>query len=153
MNRFRARTIAAIFLFGVVSSTTAQTRFVVTSDGNEVLDRQTGLTWLRCMVGAAMTQLGCTQTGQIYTHAEALTVAKQTGVWRLPNLKELTSIVDEARIHPSIDQTAFPDPSQVYCWSSTPGRVGGINAWAVDFSDGAFFEYPRTNFACVRLVR
>jgi Protein of unknown function (DUF1566) len=56
--------------------------------------------------------------------------------WRLPNIKELQSIVDEKRTNPAIDPTAFPNTPSEQFWtsSSVAGAISG--AWLVRFYDG-----------------
>ncbi|USD39365.1 DUF1566 domain-containing protein [Ferrimonas sp. SCSIO 43195] len=45
--------------------------------------------------------------------------------WRLPNIKELVSIVNYNEVNPSIEQTFFPNtPYKYYFWSST-SDIGG----------------------------
>lgn len=122
-------------------------RFVISPDGNEALDQATGLIWRRCMEGRVMSPSGCASTGTTLLtvrHGEALTQARQAGgSWRLPNIKELSSI--------PIDSIVFPDFQDTSCWSSTPSRFGGDSVWAA--TPGAFFTQPRSLLNCVRLVR
>jgi hypothetical protein len=73
--------------------------------------------------------------------------------WRLPNVRELQSIVDYGRVQPAIDPV-FGGWSSYY-WSSTSGARGPDDAWRVNFYwgyvllDGAHKDYPRY----VRAVR
>jgi hypothetical protein len=55
--------------------------------------------------------------------------------WRLPNVRELQSIVDYGRINPSIDPV-FGALSSFY-WSSTSFAAGPDFAWFVEFHDGS----------------
>ena len=57
--------------------------------------------------------------------------------WRMPDIKELTSITDLGRYGPAIDTDFFPNTSWGLHWSSTTSvgiYTGG--AWTVGFSDG-----------------
>lgn len=61
--------------------------------------------------------------------------------WRLPNVKELLSIVDYGRFNPSIDPIFGPTAGTIgrpRYWSSTSWAAyyPETNAWAVDFGDG-----------------
>jgi hypothetical protein len=62
--------------------------------------------------------------------------------WRLPNIRELQSIVDFGRFAPAIDPVfgAFSD----YYWSSTTFAIDNGSAWSVFFeygSDGALVSF------------
>lgn len=73
--------------------------------------------------------------------------------WRLPNVKELFSIVDPARQMPAIAKESFPASEPDWFWSSTT-RVaynGGVHT--VDFAVGhaRYDNKPEAHF--MRLVR
>jgi formylglycine-generating enzyme required for sulfatase activity len=73
--------------------------------------------------------------------------------WRLPTVKELQTLVDEARAMPAIDQTAFPKTARAEYWTSS--RVASFpgNAWTVSFAYGfdGFFDIGTTEHVrCVR---
>ncbi len=56
--------------------------------------------------------------------------------WRLPTIKELSTLVDESRINPSINTTFFPATRSAAYWSSTTfARHPGF-AWYVRFDSG-----------------
>jgi hypothetical protein len=59
--------------------------------------------------------------------------------WRLPNVNELTSLVDFNRNDPSIDTAYFPATVSDYYWSSTgiPNRVATDSAAIVSFRSGS----------------
>jgi len=67
------------------------------------------------------------------TNSEALDYAGHSD-WRLPNAKELMSIVDYGRFSPAIDPL-FTSQSDFY-WSSTTYAGFAISAWYVHFDDG-----------------
>ena len=105
-----------------------------------VTDNCTGLMWKQCSEG----QTGSDCTGDSagsYTwdaalsQCEGLTYAG-SGDWRLPNVKELVSIVNYGNVYPAIDQTYFPNTQSDYYWSSTTYADGPHNAWIVYFGDG-----------------
>lgn len=97
------------------------------ANGDEIIDKQTGLTWRRCAEGMVWQNKTCTgvATKMFWEHslAHARNVASQTGAtWRVPNAKELFSIVSVEHFNPSIDAKMFPNtPFDVSCfWTSTP---------------------------------
>jgi len=61
--------------------------------------------------------------------------------WRLPNIKELMSIVDYGTWLPSIDVVFFPNTAWSYYWSSTTAFPSTGSAWAVNFMDGSIDYY------------
>ena len=140
----------------------ADAPFTVSAHGTEVTDGRTGLVWRRCAEGMAANGGSCTGTASTFTHEQAMVRARDqatnTGVaWRLPNVKELASIVDRSKSNPAIDTVAFPATPNNWFWSSSPsvGRVYG--AWLVDFSVG-YVGYDvtsetRGDASYVRLVR
>lgn len=157
---------AAIFLLCVAAPAQAQTRFSYSADGSEVTDQSTRLTWRRCVEGMSWSGSGCTGTAGSFTHSQALVRAQAQTGWRLPNVKELASIVDDTRSNPAIDPNAFPDTPTENFWSTTP-QVGFPQlAWLVRFYDGLVSdyiltlnrnfltdEYGRTTVVRVRFVR
>ena len=71
--------------------------------------------------------------------------------WRLPNKKELLSIVDYGKYDPSID-TVFHKVSGNY-WSSTTPAYGTDRAWTVGFRTGltgSFYKFNDSHVRCVR---
>jgi hypothetical protein len=75
--------------------------------------------------------------------------------WRLPNRKELQSIVDRSRVDPAIDTNYFPDlgSSRWRDWSSSPYAYGADSAWILVFNDGSDRTNDKSNGNQVRLVR
>ena len=139
----------------------AQARYTYSTAGDEVTDTKTGLAWRRCSEGQTWSGTTCTGTAATYTHEQALAHAKaQAGAagWRLPNVKELASLVDKTRFDPAIDTTAFPATPPNRYWSSTPYAVYSGRAWYVYFlggavSSGSYDTGYRSYSYHVRLVR
>jgi hypothetical protein len=119
----------------------------------EVTDKRTGLTWKRCAEGQAWSGTACTGTVSTFAHQAALIYTKAQTGWRLPNAKELASLVDRGCIKPAIDSAAFPNTPADWFWSSSPD-VGYSNfAWNVYFYNGYVGSNDRDNSRHVRLVR
>lgn len=135
-------------------------RFMPRSSGSEVFDARTGLTWARCSVGQRWDSVTatCSGTASTYTHEGALQYVANMSGWRLPNRRELSSLVDRGCISPAIDSAAFPNvPSFANYWSSTPFLgYSSSYPWSIRLQDGALSpsSYARRNgYLNVRLVR
>lgn len=103
-------------------------------------DTATGLTWKRCMEGQTWDGTTCTGKVAIYTSAQAYTFTGNG--WRLPNIRELLSIVDETVSSPALDKTIFPNNSGPGVWSDSPSYAYNTSfAWGVDFKDGSTNNY------------
>lgn len=137
-------------------------RYTVSANGQEVTDNQTKLIWRRCAEGMDWDGTTCAGVAGTFTHEAALIRAKDQAVstaiaWRLPNVRELSSIVDRSRSNPAIDPAAFPATPVNVFWSASPlvGYASGY-AWGVDFGDGVVdlsYLNVRNSSNPVRLVR
>ncbi|NQU63691.1 MAG: DUF1566 domain-containing protein, partial [SAR324 cluster bacterium] len=75
------------------------------------------------------------------------------GDWRLPNPKELQSIVDYGSNGPSIDTTFFPGISPSYYWTATPRQANSNEAWFVNFTSGFVNYEDKSTPGYVRCIR
>ncbi|MDP3694499.1 MAG: DUF1566 domain-containing protein, partial [Desulfocapsaceae bacterium] len=127
-----------------------------------VTDRKTGLIWKKCMEG--LTGSNC-ESGNpaTFTWQAALHQPRRINSgpgfagyhdWRLPNVKELRSIVEEKCTAPAINLVRFPNtPNGWYImyWSSSPSTDS--SAWLVHFNNGYSDYLDRSSEHQVRLVR
>lgn len=104
-----------------------------------VTDNRTGLTWQR----------QSSEEPRTWNDAQALC----TGGWRLPNIRELESLVDFSAAQPAVDGVAFPGTPDTRFWSSTPNANPQGYAWVVDFKYGGSMYYPVSSTGWVRCVR
>jgi hypothetical protein len=124
----------------------------------------TGLIWKRCAEGQDWNGSTCTGSAATYTWEQAFqrAVAVNAGTqgwnasqtdWRVPNINELKSIVEEGCNTPAINATQFPATPASNFWSGSP--VAGFSdfAWGVYFFNGVGYWYGRNNAYHVRLVR
>jgi hypothetical protein len=120
--------------------TLAEGRFIVSPDGTEVTDSMTGLVWRRCAEGQTWkpgTQK-CKGTSTQFDWPTMLDYAGQhrAGGWRIPNIKELFSLVRIKGHFGHIDHRAFPNASGSFM-SSTPLQYAGeIDVQIVEFGSG-----------------
>ena len=136
-----------------IARTAPDSRYQLLNNGTEVKDTQTNLIWQRCSLGQTWNGSSCTGTAATYNWTNALQTAANIGNgWRLPNVKELDSLVEEACYNPSINETYFPNTISSYYWSSSPVANGSDSAWIVYFHLGYDYYY-KSNSYYVRLVR
>jgi hypothetical protein len=121
------------------------TSFTDNSDGT-VTDQKTGLMWQQA------TSSSMIDWEASLTYCEDLTLASQSD-WRLPNIKELGSIVDGSQSGPPIDTTAFPGAQSSNYWSSTTHVDYTSEAWNVDFNGGHAGYHSKSYGGYVRCVR
>ena len=145
-----------------ILATTPTNRFTINNDGT-VSDTKTGLIWKRCSEGQSGVdcRMGAAAT---YTWQGALQQAQSVNNnggfagyknWRLPNMKELDSIVEKQCNSPSINLIIFPKSQSDLYWSSSPYAGYSGYAWSIYFGNGgglADYSY-KDNYGFVRLVR
>jgi len=115
-------------------------RYSTASD--EATDKITGLTWKRCSAGTEYSDATgrCDGTPLRLSWVQAIHYAsaesKSSGkAWRVPNLKELDSLLDLTREARS-DYKTFPGLAAVPFWSSTAYSEQAAKAWCVQFGNG-----------------
>lgn len=143
-----------------ITANTPTTAFVDHGDGT-VTHAKTGLMWKKCAEG--LDGATCT-TGMATTHtwqaALQLVETLNNGGgfatyndWRVPNLKELHSIVERQCIGPAINAAIFPATASSQYWSASPYAGSDTQAWHVNFNSGLDFISGKDTSHYVRLVR
>ena len=131
-------------------------RYSYSADGSEATDSQTGLIWRRCIEGLTWNGTTCAGDRLLFNQLEAQERAKaKAGGWRLPSVKELSSIVDRSRISPAIDVVAFPGTPTSFSQTrtSTPNVTNVGSPMYIDFDDGFVGSSRHTSAYNVRLVK
>lgn len=136
-----------------------------------ITDNTTSLIWKKCSEGQIWNNVtnNCDGFANTYTWQGALQVAQVPvetfgqSDWRVPNIKELSSIVERRCIESAIDESFFPNtPSYIdeiytaspYAWSSTV-TIGNL-VWYISFDDGEDYTTSQDGSGFdhhVRLVR
>lgn len=136
---------------------TKPTSIYIDHGDGTISDIQTGLMWQKCSLG--LTGSDCTiDSAQTYSWQAALAIANaNTGSsyddWRLPNAKELESLVESACNNTAINEAVFPNTLNGSYWSSSPHASTFGTAWSVTFSHGGVTHASKDSFLYVRLVR
>lgn len=130
-------------------------RFVDNGDGT-VTDHCTGLMWQKDTADVNGDGQVRNDGSDVVSWCDALAYCEKLSFaghddWRLPNVRELQSIVDYGRFGPSIDPV-FGAFSILY-WSSTSVADGPDPAWGVGFFDGFVDNFGKGNLSFVRAVR
>jgi len=133
-----------------------QMAYIDNGDGT-VTDKYTGLMWKKC--SEPDTTTNCSGAPNTYTWASA--IAQCRGLtyagysdWRLPNIKELFSLVKyEGSSGPYIDTTYFPSTVSNYYWTSTTYSPNTTYAMIVGFNGGFVSNSAKSNYYYVRCVR
>ncbi|MGV8835055.1 DUF1566 domain-containing protein [Cellvibrio sp. UBA7671] len=128
---------------------------------NVVIDNRTGLMWTTCIDG--LNGERCESgTPTLFTWGEALLrtaeINENEGLanhkdWRLPNIRELTTLIDIQCLKPSIDMESFPNTPASHTWSSSPYHTLTFYSWYIDFATGETNTDDRLNKKVIRLVR
>jgi len=148
-----------------IESTSPIEKFLDNGDGT-VTDLRFGLMWSVCTYGQTynVTEKTCQGDGEaLLTWSGALNSQEQMNDnqslghsdWRLPNIKELHSIVERACRNPAIRSEVFPDSLNVVYWSNTPDKEVNppLLGRVVDFADGSEFFKATSENIYVRHVR
>jgi hypothetical protein len=147
-----------------IVKTKPDSQYTLSQDGTEVTDTKTGLIWQRCALGMSWDGTTCGGTATSHTWEDALaqaaSVATNTSVaWRLPNKKELISLVETACVGQAINETLFPATPGVI-WSSSTLNNFNNDANRSNFALYVYFTYDgmggdtdKFDTLSVRLVR
>ena len=150
-----------------IPASTPDSQLQDNGDGT-VTDLKTGLMWKQCTEGQSGS--GCVDGSPIDYNIwqKALQRAQEVNNsggfagfsdWRVPNIKELASLVELQCREPAINLTRFPNtPASSYFWSSSIYAGQGDYSWTVSrFGDFDGFsnnvDIPQLTKPKLRLVR
>jgi hypothetical protein len=148
-----------------ISSTTSH--FQDNNDGT-VSDVKTGLVWKKCSEGQTWNtnDKGCSESAISYAWQTALQRAENINKaiigqnlgktdWRVPNIKELASLVEQQCLNPPINISVFPTIASIstWYWSSSPHASDSNRAWTVYFYYGYGNSNNKNDTGYIRLVR
>ena len=133
-------------------------------DGPVARDYVNKLEWMRCSVGQIWENDTCVGEVLLLSVREALEIEERLrnldgGGWRLPNLKELRSILTKVEnrpkdILPNVDTDTFPNTFAGSYWTSDVSFYSKQYQWSLNFLTGQRYNrfFPSQKLA-VRMVR
>lgn len=136
-------------------------RFSPQADGT-VIDNQTGLMWMRCVLGQNWDGKQCQQPKPWFTYhtwdkaMESASKSRFAGYrdWHLPSVDEMRTIVDQRCKDPAINPVIFPGSISTEHWTMQTYSRNSNYAWSVHFNDGKETTDLKDNATyLVRLVR
>lgn len=146
-----------------ITRTAPDSRYELLNSNTEVKDTQTGLIWQRCSLGQTWSGTSCISDPVTYYWINTpfplqidnilQTVKNMGNGWRVPNIKELDSLIEQACYSPSINEVIFPNTPSGGYWSSSPAANDGHYVWVVDFTYGSNNSRGKDSRAYVRPVR
>lgn len=139
-------------------TSTNSEHYKIHNDGT-VTDTKTQLVWKTCLAGQKG-KLCEKDSATSFSWREALQYVSAFNLksahsdWRLPNVRELSSIVELQCTFPAINLSIFPNTPPAHQWTSSPYKFYPHYSWYVDFNDGVYTYGDRTDKnKHVRLVR
>jgi hypothetical protein len=142
----RMMVVLWVVILGLFTAQPAAAEYVDNHNGT-VTDTVTGLTWQQ---GDAQNDDGWRTWEQALAYCEGLSLAERTD-WRLPNIRELRSLVDYSRYDPAIDPLFACRPGGY--WSGTTVATNPDYAWGVGFYYGHGSWGDKVYYRYVRCVR
>ena len=139
-------------------------RFTDNTDGT-VTDNLTGLIWLKNAnrFGQKQWAVALSDCNALADDGTNLTDGSSAGDWRLPNVRELFSLVHFGVVSPAVPNTAgtgkwadgdpFTNVQSNYYWSSTTYEGDSPHAWDVDMYGGYMNDVDKTFDSYVWPVR
>jgi len=110
--------------------TTPSSAFIDQGNGT-VVHEESGLQWSRCAIGQTFRDGSCEGSAQVYFWEEASDAVERLNAaggmagytdWRLPELEELLSIVEDCRDAPAVNPDIFPNTPWTGFWTATLHR-------------------------------
>lgn len=120
----------------------------ISNGDSTVTDQRTGLIWQQQTAPETKNWQGALD------YCNSLTLGEHSD-WRLPNIKELISLVDPNYTSPAINSVLFPGTVSSYYWSSTTLAGLANGGWVVRFDYGTseYGSHYKSYPAYVRCVR
>lgn len=138
----------------------ATSSHLVNNGNGTVSDPKTGLMWKQCSEGQSGAD--CAVGGAIHytlkTALEQVATLNSQGFagytdWRIPNIKELRTIIERQCHQPSIRLDLFPNTPSSWYWSASPYAKDAAAIWGIGFDAGYDGKNSKSAQGRIRLVR
>lgn len=171
MNTTPLLLVAAIGMTGPVVAQVCNPASPYSTPANDFIDHgngtvthsKTGLMWKKCAEGQTLSpqNASCAGSPAYYDwqsalkHAAAVNVHGYAGYndWRVPNVKELISLIEEKCHDPAINLKVFSTAPSEWFWSASGLADDSEFAYTVSFKDGDDGRSLKIQSSAVRLVR
>ena len=136
-------------------------RFDDNQDGT-LTDIETGLTWMRCVLGQNWNGVACLGNAKAYNWLAANEQVKLNNNnggfanyrdWRLPRLPELAGIIERQCNNPRINLALFPNTPASPFWSANVKNGADNIIYALSFGVEGIMLLDKESTNMVRLVR
>jgi len=129
-----------------IEASTPLVNFTINTDGT-ITDNTTQLMWMRCTFGQGYKDDSCIGSPAKFYWNEALETAEQFEYanytdWRLPNIKELVTIIEDRCTSPVVNLDIFPDTGSWVYWSSTVKSNTANSVFHLYLSSGDMWYDP-----------
>ena len=124
----------------------------VIQPAKKVIDNFARLEWAKDGSGVGCADGGTKNWNDAVDWAEGLVFDGKSD-WRLPNVRELYSLVNIVRYNPTIDTTIFPNTQVNFYWSSTMCPLPSDGALFVRFDHSRIANTVTSGSLYVRAVR
>ena len=143
-----------------IPASTPDSQLQDNGDGT-ITDRKTGLMWKQCSEGQSGADCASGRA-ETFTWQQALQQAQAVNSsggfagfsdWRVPNIKELSSLVEHQCAEPAINLTRFPNTLRVGFWSASVVAGDSYYGSGVHFNGGKTERNANYSGYKLRLVR
>ncbi|MER2493109.1 DUF1566 domain-containing protein [Catenovulum sediminis] len=145
-----------------VAPTVDTSNYILDSQNGVITDAKNGLMWSVCNHGEnwIASDSRCDGSAESVIWQSALQSSTTTSLagyddWRVPNIKELMSLIERQCAEPAIPISLFASTENEAYWTSTPVyNTGTTNlVWAVHFKEGTNIQRDKSSAALIRFVR
>ena len=110
-----------------------------------ITDQETGYTWFRCSAGQTWSDGKCKGRAIVRNFEDAQAWAAQAQVanltnWRIPEIDEMSSIIEKDCRSPAVDVNVFPGIEPENYWSNEDNFWISSMAWSLFFFKGDYYS-------------
>lgn len=142
-----------------IAESTPTSRFDTVAD-DMVVDKETGITWMRCALGQKWDGNTCAGKADTYNWQEAMEIVAEMNKaayggrtdWRVPYVPELASIIERQCFNPRVNLAVFPATPLLAFWTGMEKMGRPDMAYILDFDKGNAAPSEKAFKGAVRLM-